>query len=765
MKLKLKRIFKLLGKITLFFLGLYVLLFILFPLPKLPDYSQCILDKNGEIAYAYLSYDDKWRLFVEEEDISEDLENTILFKEDKWFYWHPGVNPISLLRAAFNNTVAQKTTSGASTITMQIARMLEPKERTVWSKVKEMFRATQLEVKYSKNEILRLYLNLVPYGGNIEGIKSASLFYFNKSPNHLSLSEIVALSIIPNRPESLKPQKENSALLISRNIWLNRLRNSGIFNDTLLSEAIESELIFKLDFHPKEVPHLSRYLHKKHKQNSVETFIDPKIQALLEKQIKSRVQLMNNYGVYNGAGIIVHNPTKKVVAYAGSQDFFDNYNNGQVDGVQAIRQPGSTLKPFIYGRAIDMGIITPKKMLLDVPVNFRGYRPENFDEQFRGKVSAERALAMSLNIPAVSLLNRIGVHELTKLLIRAECKQIQRDAPKLGLSTALGGCGLSLAELAGLYSTLATDGNYSPLRYSEFDDSTEAQTILSPEATYLIHEILNQTDRPDFPLNFNHNYPKIAWKTGTSYGRKDAWCVGYNKDYTVAIWLGNFSGEGRKELTGSGASAPVVFNIFNALDQSSHSSPFTAPKGIRPRYVCQKSGLPVNTYCSSEILDDYIPMVSENRPCDIEQEVFVSEDSTYSYCMNCLPTHECPSMIIDQIPAALAAYMTRELIPFDQAPPHNPNCTVINSAGSLKISNPTAGMEYIIAQTSSDMLSLEVEFPQDAETVQWWMNDKYIGQNFRGEKRFISPPSGKVKISCTDDNGRRDEVTFTVIYN
>lgn len=732
----------------------------MFPLPALPQYSQVITDKDGEVLKAYLSNDDKWRLYLEEEQISDELERAILFKEDKYFYYHPGVNPIAVARALIQNVSTGERASGASTISMQLAKMLDPKARTWKNKVIEMFRAMQLEWTYSKKEILRLYLNLAPYGGNIEGIHSAALKYFNKSPDHLSLAEVTYLSIIPNRPESLKPSANNPELLKAKEKWLLRFKEAKLFDEELINEAIAQAILLDRAENNWQAEHFCDLLHAKKTDHELKTFINRKVQKLCEQKLIDAVGSLRTFDIQNGSVIVLDNTHAEVIAYVGSEDFKSN----QVNGVEAIRQPGSTLKPFIYGIAMDEGILTPERLLLDIPVNYSGYRPENFDLSFRGMVTAKEALAQSLNIPAVSLLNEVGVKQLTDLLIKADCEQIKEDADKLGLSTALGGCGLSLSELAGLYSSLSRGGEFKSLRYLNEEMKVKTDTLLSAAAGFLLTEVLSLNDRPDYPNEMGDLNCKISWKTGTSYGRRDAWCIGYSKKYTVAVWIGNFDGHGRPELQGATCAAPVLFNIFQELEPTAGVTAYEKPKNVKARYVCELSGMKKGEFCAGEKLDDHIPLVSSNEECTYHRGIFVTADSTKSYCMECLRADSAVLKAYVQYPAQLAEYMRFEQIPFQEIPPHNPLCKTINASGELHITNPTDQLEYIIDKNESDMLGLTAEFPSDASTVYWYINGKYVGQNPRGETRFIQPPKGDVLIECHDDKGRKDRCRVKVKF-
>lgn len=516
--------------------ALFLLLHLLFPLPDRIAYSVIVRDASGEVVNAYLTPDDKWRMKTELDEISPLLRKTIIAKEDKYFYSHPGISPLAIARAAFNNITRMRRTSGASTITMQVARAMEPRKRNLWSKAVETFRAFQLEWKYSKAEILQLYLNLVPYGSNIEGVKAASLLYFNKAPDHLSLAEITALSIIPNRPSSLVMGMRNDSIVKERNRWLQKFAEDGVFTQQEITDALAEPLTASRRTVPHFIPHFAYKLKRQTGDINIKTNIVLNTQRKIEKLVEDYVRGLKLHGIRNAAVVVIDNKTHKVVSYLGSAGFADTTDGGQVNGAAAVRQPGSTLKPLLYALCLDEGLVTPKMMLNDVPVNYAGYAPENYDKNFHGAVTMEYALEHSLNVPSVRSLKQLGKEKLIGRFVGAGFRQVQKDQHKLGLSMILGGCGASLEELTGLFSAFAADGVWFSPQYKQEDVSKRVR-IVSPEAAYLITDALSKVNRPDFPLNWTatERMPKIAWKTGTSYGRRDAWSIGYNKNFTVGV--------------------------------------------------------------------------------------------------------------------------------------------------------------------------------------------------------------------------------------
>ncbi len=624
----------------------FIVLDYVFPINANIAYAPLVKARDGSVLHAFLAADQQWRFRTELSEITPELEQAILFKEDKHFYLHFGINPLAVGRAGFSNAFQLRRTSGASTITMQVARMLQPKRRSYWNKVVESFRALQLEAHLSKREILQLYLNLVPYGSNIQGVKAASLLYFQKSPDQLSLAELTALSIIPNRPNSLVLGKDNARIIQERNKWLHRFQSARIFPQETIADALAEPLTAKRHSAPDAAQQLSWRLRFAHPgELNLESSIDAIAQPQSEQIVNNYVHTLKLQNVYNAAALVVDNRTGEVLVYIGSPDFYDRAHQGQVDGVKALRSPGSTLKPFLYGLAYDAGIATPQTVLNDVPINLAGYTPENYDLQFRGPVTVEEALRQSLNIPAVKTLQQLTVPRFSQSLSAAGFLSVWQQRKKVGLSMILGGCTVRLEELVTLFSGFANGGVVHALQWRKDDSAAirrRASTgfrILSPEANYMICHNLCELTRPDMPnlSDAVRHIPKIAWKTGTSYGRKDAWSVGFNAHFTIGVWLGNFDGRGVTALSGAATATPLLFQLFNALDPRAGDEWLTAPQDLATRFVCKESGLQPSDFCKEQVMDYYIPGTSSAKRCEHLREVWVSADGSFSYCTSCLP--------------------------------------------------------------------------------------------------------------------------------
>ena len=740
-------------------------------------FAPVIEARDGTVLHAYMAKDAQWRIKTRLDEITPELKKAIVFKEDRHFYYHPGINILAIGRALVNNIFRLKRTSGASTITMQVARMLAPKPRTYFNKCIEIFRALQLEVHYSKDEILQLYLNLVPYGSNIQGVKAASLLYFNKTPDQLSLAEITALSIIPNRPNSLLIGKDNALIIKERNKWLYRFRQNNVFPQSIISDALQEPLTAFRHNAPNGVPQFSQRMKSGFPGRlEIRSTLDKKIQQQAENTVAAYVNQLKLHNINNAAVLIIDNKTHEVITYIGSSDFADRFNFGQVDGVRALRSPGSTLKPLLYGLSFDRGFITPKTMIADVPISLRGYSPENYDRQFRGNVTAEYALSNSLNIPAVKLLDNEGVDNFINKLSDAGFISIWQKRKKMGLSLILGGCGVRLDELTPLYSAFANNGVYYPLQFvmpetsknkPAVNDSKKGITMLSPGANYMLTRILSELHRPDLPNAFDEarGIPRIAWKTGTSYGRKDAWSIGYNKRYTIGVWVGNFSAAGVSELSGAATATPLLFQLFNAIDYNAANEWLDAPADISFRLVCAETGKVPNDFCQSQVMDYYLPGISSNEKCDHLKEAWVSADGKFCYCTSCLPPNGYKTELLPNISSELASFYDASNISYQKMPPHNPACSRTFQGQPPVITSLTNGMTYLITDKGEQKFQLSCTTGNDVRKVYWYINDKYFAAANAGQKIFFCAATPTIKISCTDDKGRTSNIKILVKFS
>lgn len=724
-----------------------------------------VTDDHGRALSAFLSPDDKWRFPVRLSEVSPVFVEAVILKEDKRFRWHFGIDPLAIARASLANVLQGRRTSGASTITMQVARLLEPRPRTLWAKVIEAFHAVQLEIHYSKNEILEMYLWLLPYGGNVEGIRAATMFYLGTTPDRLSVAEAVALLVVPNRPTSLRLGGDDTSLRSARNTWIERLHAEGILDADAASAALSEPVVLHRTPTPRRAWHLSvRLASAAATDGEVRSSVVGTMQHAVEALTQQHVERLRLMGITNASVMVVDNATRRVVSYVGSADPSDMPSMGQVDGVRAIRSPGSTLKPFIYALAVDRGLMTPRTLLEDVPASFDGYAPENFDRTYMGAMTMERALAMSRNIPAVSTLDRIGIPSLLEMLHRADVRSVARQ--RTGLSIALGGCGIRLDELVGLYAALANGGLWHPLVWTTgVQQHGDTARLMSHAAAYMISDVLTTASRPDLPngVDVSADLPRIAWKTGTSYGRRDAWSIGYNRRFTVGVWVGNFDGSGNEMLTGSQCATPLLFDVFRSIDKSMDDRWLERPTSLELRLVCAMSGLPPADSCTSQMLDAFIPGVSTAERCRHQREMYVDKTGLHSYCTTCLPqTGWIRRMELD-MPAPVLAYMRENGVALRMPPPHDPQCTRVFE-GNLRITAPSNGKEYLLEQAIETKLRCMASAESDVSTVYWFLDDVFVTSTPAGSAAFVTPTSGRHVLECVDDRGRRVRCSFTIRY-
>jgi len=738
-----------------------------FPLPELKEYSQVIYANDSTMLSAYLTHDDKWRLETKLSDITPEMVEAIIHKEDKWFYWHFGFNPVSIVRAFISNIQSGQRVSGASTITMQIARLMEPSKRSYLNKILEIFRSLQLEIYYSKKELLEIYLSNIPMGGNIEGVKAASLLYFNKNPKKMSLSQSVLLTIIPNNPNKNRLDMRNESVVAKRNKWLLKFKKEKIFSDESIADALEEKVKSHRYSVQNIAPHFSQVVKESSNKSEIFTSLIPRFQLKSAKQLKNHVERNRGKSVTNGAVLVIENRTNSIVAYCGSSDFNDSESSGQVNGITSIRSPGSALKPLLYAKGLADGIITPKRIILDVPTDFSSYNPENYEREFNGEVTVEYALVNSLNVPAVRLLVKVGFKPFIKKIKEIGFNEIAKKENRLGLSTILGGCGVTLEELTTAYSIFANNGILKKHNILSNQAIQKGRRIFSEEASYLISRMLSSSGRTESPnlVSSVSKLPNIAWKTGTSYGRRDAWAIGYNKNYTIGVWMGNFNGKGSPYLSGSEMAVPLLFNLFNSIDYQNSSNWSEEPGGISMREVCKNSGLLPSKKCTDIVRDYYIQDVSSNQKCNHIVDLYVNNNETETYCLSCLPKNNFKKKEYPHYLPELVLWYKNSGVNFVSPPKHNANCEVLGSKNNgLMIISPSPEFEYHLEKNGNQELMLLATSNTDVKLLFWYINKKYFGKTKIGEKIFFHPQNGFNSIHCVDDKGGERSMNIKVKF-
>ena len=572
-------------------LGTSVLGFNFFFSPNLQRYedlSRMVVAVDESILRVFTSNDEMWRLPTRLEDVDPRYIEFLIAYEDKRFWSHVGVDPMAVARAIGQWFSAGKVVSGASTITMQVARLLEPRPRTLLSKGIELARAFQLEMRFSKKDILSIYLTLAPFGGNIEGVRAASLAYFNKLPRMLTTAEAALLVALPQSPSKNRPDRNQNNARIARARVLGRLQSAGAVSSLEAEEAEAVPIEAKRYQFPFIAPHLARRLHYRNpNQKVIRTHIIPDFQVSAQGIVSETVR-QTEPGI-NAAAIIIENKTANILAYVASNGFFDASRSGQVDYIQAVRSPGSALKPFIYAMAFNEGIAHPETLLADRKKRFGGYRPTNFNGSSHGLITARYALQASLNVPAVTLLNEVGPRRFLSHLTNVGVRPLIRDAGKSpGLAVALGGVGISLEQLAELYGALARGGTFKNLSFTKNASSEQDVTFFDKKPTAFVTDILKGTPRPQGRYRRSRNR-KIAFKTGTSSSYRDVLALGFDNTYTVGVWIGHPEAKPMTGKTGIRSAAPVLFHIFDFLPVGSEekttplaiASMNKAPKNLR----------------------------------------------------------------------------------------------------------------------------------------------------------------------------------------
>ena len=544
------------------------------------DRSVIVTAADGTLLRAFVSSDGRWRLPVKPKQVDARYQRLLLAWEDQRFNEHPGVDPLAILRATYQLAAKARVVSGASTISMQVARLMEPRERTFSAKFLQMARALQLEWHLSKDEILELYLTLAPYGGNLEGVRAASFAWFGKEPERLTVGEAALLVALPQSPERRRPDRHADIAKAARDRVLKTLAERGALTDREAQEAMQEPIPTRRQRFPFHAPHLAQDLLAQNKTNEpvIVSTLNARVQAKLEDLGHRERSYFDDDA--NIAVIAVENETRNVIAYLGGANFWSFA--GQVDLAKAPRSPGSTLKPFIYGMAFDELIVHPQTLIDDKPTMFGDYEPRNFDRGFQGTVTVARALQMSLNVPAVALLDRIGPVRLAARMRNAGAElQFPKKGALPSLPLALGGVGITLRDLTKLYTGIAAGGEVRPLRYAATSpQAQEGERLFGRPAAWYLFDTLRHANLPDgWSMGQGiERARQVAFKTGTSYGFRDAWSLGFSKRYTVGIWVGRADGSTRPGHIGRNDAAPLLLKVFDLLPPEERS-PSPPPEG------------------------------------------------------------------------------------------------------------------------------------------------------------------------------------------
>ena len=606
-------------------------------------YSTVVEDKNGELLSATIANDGQWR-FPPSDSIPYKFRTAIRLFEDEYFNYHPGINPLSLLRAFRQNWQSAKVKSGGSTITMQLIRISRRKQRTYWQKIIELILALKIELKYSKKEIFSLYTANAPFGGNVVGLEAASWRYYGRYPHLLSWAEAATLAVLPNAPSLIYPGKNQIKLLKKRNFLLKKLYSKNYIDKTQYDLSVEEPLPQKPLRLPQNANHLLQFLSVSgNKGKRVVSTVKRDLQLKVNEIGEQYYKQYSHEQIDNLAILVLDVKNGEVLAYVGNSICPSKNCGGKVDLIQSKRSSGSTLKPFLYGFSMEEGQLFPNTLIKDVPTKIAEYQPENFDRKYDGAITAKKALYRSLNVPAVRLLQDYGLKKFYSRLKYLGFKSINKGPNHYGLTLILGDAECTLWELCNAYYQLAKKANNEEIIKLKTVSSKEKSFIkypfLSAESAFMTAEMITETKRPmeEGAWKIFNSSRKVAWKTGTSYGHRDAWAIGTTPEYVVGVWVGNADGEGRPGLTGVKKAAPVMFDVFRLLPETSW---FKSPDKLVPIKTCKKSGFLPTTSCKETVTIMAPAMGIHQKSCPYHTLIQLDSNKHYRVNSNCYPIHK-----------------------------------------------------------------------------------------------------------------------------
>ena len=774
-------------------------------------YSTVVTDRNEELLGARIASDGQWR-FPPRKTTPEKIKQCLITFEDKHFYHHWGVNPLATGRALYQNLKNKRVVSGGSTLTMQTIRLARNKPRTLGEKVVEMIWATRLEFRASKEEILSMYVSHAPFGGNVVGLDAAAWRYFGHSAEDLSWAESAVLAVLPNAPAMIHLSKGRKTLLSKRNRLLKQLLEEEIIDASTYELAVSEPLPDEPHPLPQIAPHLVSRFYQERNGLYTRSTIDRGIQSHIESLAERWSNEFNRSDIRNLAILVIDIPTNQVVAYCGNVHFDRKQGGSQVDVIQAPRSTGSILKPFLYNAMLQEGSLLPKMLLPDVPVNINGFTPQNFSMQFEGAVPASEALARSLNIPAVTMLQRYGVPKFHHLLQQMEFKTINRTASHYGLSLILGGAEATLWDVTNAYAQMGRSLSSSPS--PTVSQGKEAQILLETENTEQINNDTKQTSRNhksnhnkqekreqsnSSPLSVEEdseettsaktgaawltlsaltevNRPEeidwksipsmqtIAWKTGTSYGFRDAWAVGVTPRYTVGVWVGNATGEGKPGLVGAQTAGPVLFDIFSYLP----SSPwFERPTGVFvDAEICRQSGHLKGRFCEETDTVLILPAGLRTEACPYHHLVTLSADESHRIYENCANTEPTIQKSWFALPPVWEWYYKQHHPEYKPLPPFKAGCGE-DSFQSMQFIYPPMNAHIKLPKQldgSKGFLTVELAHSNPNATIFWHLDDTYQTQTQDFHKISLQPAPGKHSLTAVDGEGNTVSTTFINVF-
>lgn len=752
-----------------------VLIFLFIPVVKFDvSYSTVISDRNNVLLSAHIANDEQWR-FPPGDSLPEKFKQAILLFEDEYFYYHPGVNPVSLSRAFLSNIKNRRVVSGGSTITMQLIRLARPAPRTIFHKIKEIILALRMEASLSKDSILELYAAHAPFGGNTVGIEAASWRYFNHPTAELTWSETALLAVLPNAPSLMHPGKGRDELKQKRNRLLQKIHKKGLISDT----ELQLSLLEALPDAPQATPQLASHLLDRQINNQRGSFtrlsIDSELQRLAAEVIERHSKILQNNEIYNAAAIIASVETGEVLAYIGNSKGKHSDKGYNVDIIRSSRSSGSVLKPFLYAYALQEGLILPESLLPDIPTYYRSYTPQNYQRRFDGAVPADKALSRSLNIPFVRLLNDYDGQRFVKNLKEVGFSTIDKPYTHYGLSLILGGCEVSLWDLAGAYASLSRTLNYYLDNNSSYSSKTFRSLQLFPQEEEISHKIPNDytptlkaspiyftlkaltgLERPIEESGWENfsSSRQIAWKTGTSFGFRDAWAVGLTPEYVVAVWVGNASGEGRPGIVGGTAAGPILFELFNLLPATSRLQiPYD---DLIEQETCSQSGERASSFCPNPVVTLIPNTVKKTIACPYHKLIHLSPDGLYRTSIEYENEGGILSKSFFVLPPLLEWYYRKYHPEYITLPPYKAGFELSDDEPNMDLIYPPANTTVLIPRDLSGNLSrmvIRAVHRRDGETVYWHLNGKYLGSTEDSHEMEILPEPGPQQISLIDSKG------------
>ncbi|MEO6065079.1 MAG: penicillin-binding protein 1C [Lysobacterales bacterium] len=784
------------GALSLCAATLAVIIIDAWPHPPLSAHtptSTAVYDAHGKLLRLTLASDDKYRLWIPLSEHPAALIDAVKLQEDQWFDWHPGFNPVSLVRGAWISYAANsgRGLQGGSTLTMQLARVMgRTNTRTVAGKLRQIAAALWLELRYSKDEILEAYLNLAPYGGNIEGAAAASLIYFDKAPRDLGLPESLTLAVIPQNPgararcprtQPICGAERASELHQARRRLLARWQ---VHHRT--DPAIAAVMALPVDLRPPhrlpfEAPHFVERSMRDEQSAArparVVTTLDLRLQRAIERQIAQHIGRERARGVTNAAALLVDTRDMSIKALVGSADFFDANIAGQVNASRAKRSPGSTLKPLLYALALDQGLLHPRTVLRDVPTSFGAFTPENFDGGFLGPVTATEALVRSRNIPAVSVAARLSNPGFYDFLKTAGISRMASER-HYGLALVLGGGEVTMEESATLYAMLANGGVLRPLRTRANDPASTGTRLLSAEASFIALEMLRENRRPDAAFAARAARLPVYWKTGTSWGFRDAWTTGIFGPYVLIVWVGNFDGSGNPALIGVDMAAPLFFRIVDALQahDATLAEPLRLPPpGVRRVEVCIASGDLPNAWCPERAQTWFIPGKSPIRISRLHRQALIDTRTGRVACSPIDPAFV-RAEVFEYWPSDLARVFRQAGMP-RRAPPVAGDCggsalaqAPAQDEEAVQITSPKRGASYTLrrgygrAQTQPQSIVFNATVDASVGHVFWFVDNAYVGKSAPADTlTWAARAPGSYAVLAVDDRGRSDTRELRVI--